>query len=678
MLTFDDDGNDEVTGAQHNRPECPEKYVTVQKPERCYLSPLRATRISAEISGKHSVSPESKPTSLNNVLHTYTLQKPEKPSLERIDWKRPKDICDNPRLIVEGISVHDLNQGKLGNCWFVAACSCLALRSELWNKVIPDWKEQDWDPQHPENYAGIFHFRFWIFGEWVDVVVDDRLPTVNGKLIYCHSNVQNEFWTALLEKAYAKLSMCYESLDGGNTADAMVDFTGGVAESIDLEEGKYGSNIAAQLNLFEDLLNVFEKGGIISCSIKAEPTEREMRLPCGLVKGHAYSVTAVRKVRLGHGLQAFFNKEKIFLLRLRNPWGKTEWKGVWSDSSEEWDRVGATERNAIGLTVKNDGEFWMAIDDWCKYFTDVDVCRLINTSLLSIQKTWHETVLFGSWTKHAEHLHNRSGGCVNNRQTFLQNPQFVFDITKEEDEVLISIQQQDMKVHRPVGKGKNLSIGFLIFKVEQNRMYRMHKIITQKVEALTTYINTRTVFMRKTLPKGRYIIIPSTYKPDELGEFMIRIFTDVNAGCRELTQDKPKVSCWNMCLGYPQVVTQIYIHEGSGLQSQDSSGGADPYVIVYCEGTSVQSTVQKDTLEPKFDFRAIFYRKKLGKPIIVQVWNSCTVQDQFMGQVILTASLRDTAELQKVQLHKRGQEIAEEMPGTITLRVITSSHLTDL
>ncbi|XP_035265940.1 calpain-5-like [Anguilla anguilla] len=593
-----------------------------------------------------------------------------------VEWKRPKEICDDPHLIVEGISAHDLNQGTLGNCWFVAACSCLALKSELWNKVIPDWKEQEWDPNHPESYAGIFHFRFWLFGDWVDVVVDDRLPTINGKLIYCHSNVYNEFWTALLEKAYAKLSMCYESLDGGNTADAMVDFTGGVAESIDMEEGKYATSIAARMKLIEDLLNVFERGGIISCAIKVKQSDREIHMANGLVRGHAYSVTSLRKVRLGHGLLGLLNSEKIFLIRMRNPWGKTEWKGTWSDSSEEWERVGSTERTALGLTVKNDGEFWMAVDDWCKIFTDVDVCRLINTSLLSIQKTWHEAVFFSSWTKHAEPLHNRSGGCVNSRSTFLQNPQFVFDITKDEDEVLISIQQRDMKIHRPIGQGKNLYIGFSIFKVELNRNYRMHELITQRVEATSAYTNTRTVFMRRLLSKGRYIIVPSTFAPEDLGDFMLRVFTDVNSSCRELTQDKPKVSCWSLCLGYPQVVTQIYVHEANGLQSQDSDGGANPYVIVYCEGSSVQSTVQSNTLDPLFDLRAIFYRTKPRKPITVQVWSSCTMQDQFLGQVVLPASQKDLAEPQKLQLHKRGQQTTEQMPGTVTLKVVTSSQLT--
>lgn len=65
----------------------------------------------------------------------------------------------------------------------------------------------------------------------------------------------------------------------------------------------------------------------------------------------------------------------------------------------------------------------MTFEDVCRYFTDIIKCRLINTSYLSIHKTWEEARLRGAWTRHEDPQQNRSGGCINHKDTFFQNPQ---------------------------------------------------------------------------------------------------------------------------------------------------------------------------------------------------------------------------------------------------------------
>ena len=66
--------------------------------------------------------------------------------------------------------------------------------------------------------------------------VDDRFPVDDQKQsvfwkIKSDNNI-TEFWPVLLEKAYAKLHGCYESINGGRPEQGLVDITNGISELI--------------------------------------------------------------------------------------------------------------------------------------------------------------------------------------------------------------------------------------------------------------------------------------------------------------------------------------------------------------------------------------------------------------------------------------------------------------
>ena len=51
-------------------------------------------------------------------------------------------------MFIGGGSRLDVNQGILGDCWLLAAVSCLATNDRLLHRVIPD------DQNFADNYAG--------------------------------------------------------------------------------------------------------------------------------------------------------------------------------------------------------------------------------------------------------------------------------------------------------------------------------------------------------------------------------------------------------------------------------------------------------------------------------------------------------------------------------------------
>ena len=123
---------------------------------------------------------------------------------------------------------HSITESRQGlDSWFVPAFSAIADSTVLLNHVIPP----DQGFSKHENYCGIFHFRFW-FGRWIEIVIDDLLPTRKGLLVYMKSTSNVEYWPALLEKAYAKAKGTYELLNSWLPIDACIELTGGCPERV--------------------------------------------------------------------------------------------------------------------------------------------------------------------------------------------------------------------------------------------------------------------------------------------------------------------------------------------------------------------------------------------------------------------------------------------------------------
>ncbi|KAK6623356.1 hypothetical protein RUM43_009208 [Polyplax serrata] len=184
-----------------------------------------------------------------------------------IEWKRPKELSDAPRLFGYNSFTTKVKPGELSSNWMVSAFRILSGVRELCYKIVVNYPDQEWDSESEEKYTGIFHFRFWRFGQWVDVVIDDMLPTIDGKLVFTHSHSKDEFWVSLVEKAYAKLLGSYDHLEEGHISDALVDMTGGVSEIIDLKSREYDSSDDMRSELLHLLTSEMANHSIMCASI---------------------------------------------------------------------------------------------------------------------------------------------------------------------------------------------------------------------------------------------------------------------------------------------------------------------------------------------------------------------------------------------------------------------------
>ena len=489
---------------------------------------------------------------------------PGNPRDTNVEWYPLSDISDSAQFFSDGVESNDVIQGCLGDCWFISALSVIAtkdylLRGEFSDDILSD-KKIDAEESvmlstgiyppifHSFRKKGIFCFRFFKDFKWRYVLVDNRLPCNKiynenqiPTLLYGQCRARNEFWVPLIEKAYAKLHGSYRALVSGFIDDGLVDLTGLTSKKMiiedDLSKNRQKADELWDILLQNSTLTFNEgkqktSGGklvsakfftrnktMMGCSVESKGNSAEMEVVLhnrhtGVLAGHAYSILDVFEIPKPRGKK----RKTSRLLRIRNPWGRKEWNGKWSDDSVETkqnkERIeqklnekykGTNEK--INLS-QEDGTFLMCFSDFRQIFNKLFICKNFPPSYIGIR-------IFGSWTK------NESGGLPVNaaqERTFYDNPQIYLE-RDVDGLVSISLLQNDGRLVESYFPypGTINKVCLLVFRVSsKSRVTNLNNLIEK-----TLIVSRRDSILELNLTRGRYIVIPSTFESGKLGKYCL-------------------------------------------------------------------------------------------------------------------------------------------------------------
>ena len=195
---------------------------------------------------------------------------------------------------------------------------------------------------------------FYLRGERVSVVIDDRIPVLdlgdNYTTPYPPVNSKpspaGAWWLVLLEKAFAKINVNYTQLNAGTPGEALRALTG-------MPVSSHNSNEVTD----DDLWNIVMEGTKNNDPMAAACTVSHYNL----IAGHAYGILKGLCLTDAYGNCA----QKI--IQMRNPWGLSKYTGPWSEDSDLWTPEWKEQANLAGA---DEGEFWVALDDWRALYSE--------------------------------------------------------------------------------------------------------------------------------------------------------------------------------------------------------------------------------------------------------------------------------------------------------------------
>lgn len=270
-----------------------------------------------------------------------------------VEWKRAKELFGEGAYdVFRGITPCDIRQGSLGNCYFLCSLASLAEHPKLISRLF------DYDTV---NDHGIQSVWLNINGIWTRIILDEYFPAyfngVEYDLAFSKTD-QKELWVILLEKAYAKAYGSYWEIIGGDPVHALRDLSGAPYDRV---EDFTNLDVAWQ-KIFE----ANTKNYILTCFTKSTKVSEE-KSETGIVSGHAYSILDVRDIINAKGQPAR-------VLQIRNPWGKFEWNGEYSDKSNLWT---PQQRQELNIIAADDGIFWMKLEDFIQFFEGIGILEII-------------------------------------------------------------------------------------------------------------------------------------------------------------------------------------------------------------------------------------------------------------------------------------------------------------
>jgi hypothetical protein len=222
--------------------------------------------------------------------------------------------------------------------------------------------------QNYTNKAGIYAVQLYLCGEKHTVVVDDRFPfdVSKNKWAFSRTSHDNEIWVLILEKAWAKVFGSYQRIEAGTSDEALHPLSGCPTKNLMHDSFKNKDH------LWDTILSA-DKQNFPMCTAAASQMEDNLThshmKKAGLVDGHAYSLISVKEIETQAG-------DTVRLCLVRNPWGKKEWTGDWSDHSDKWDDF--IRAQIPNFKQANDGCFWMSFEDYDKFFYITTVCYYNN------------------------------------------------------------------------------------------------------------------------------------------------------------------------------------------------------------------------------------------------------------------------------------------------------------